>query len=85
MSPSAVDYRVRRDRLDSYGKVTIRYLGRLRHLYVSYKRRGQAVTLLVAVAHLKVGAEDGSVLRDLILDSNRRYQPVPKVGDSTMS
>ena len=84
-SPSAVHYRVRRDKLDSYGKVTIRYLGRLRHLYVSYKRRGQAVTLLVAGAHLKVVAEDGSVLRDLILDSNRRYQPVPKVGDSTMS
>ena len=84
-APSAVQYRVRRDKLDSYGKVTIRYLGRLRHLYVSYKRRGQPVTLLVAGAHLKVVAADGSILRELMLDSTRRYQPVPKLGDSTMS
>jgi hypothetical protein len=84
-SPSVVQYRVRRDRLDSYGKVTIRYLGRLRHLYVSYKRRGQPVILLVAGAHLKVVAADGSILRELVLDSTRRYQPVPQAGDSTMS
>ena len=84
-APSAVQYRVRRDKLDSYGKVTIRYLGRLRHLYVSYKRRGQPVTMLVAGAHLKVVAADGSILRELMLDSTRRYQPVPKLGDSTMS
>ena len=82
---AAVQYRVRRDKLDSYGKVTIRYLGRLRHLYVSYKRRHQPVTLLVAGAQLKVVAEDGSILRELTLDSSRRYQPVPKLGDSTMS
>ena len=81
----AVQYRVRRDKLDSYGKVTVRYLGRLCHLYVSYKRRRQPVTLLIAGAQLKVVAEDGSVLRELTLDSNRRYQPVPKLRDSTMS
>jgi transposase InsO family protein len=84
-SAEAVQYRVRRDKLDGYGKVTIRYQGRLRHLYVSYKRRRQPVTLLVAGAHLKVVAEDGSILRELTLDSNRRYQPVPKAADSTMS
>ena len=82
---AAVHYRVRRDKLDSYGKVTVRYLGRLRHLYVSYKRRRQPVTLLVAGAHLEVVAEDGSILRELTLDSTRRYQPVPKLSDSTMS
>ena len=82
---SALQYRVRRDRLDGYGKVTIRYLGRLRHLYVSYKRRRQPVTLLVAGAQLKVVAEDGSILRELTLDSTRRYQPVPQAADSTMS
>lgn len=82
---SALQYRVRRDRLDGYGKVTIRYLGRLRHLYVSYKRRRQPVTLLVAGAQLKVVAEDGSILRELTLDSSRRYQPVPQAADSTMS
>ena len=80
-----VQYRVRRDKLDSYGKVTVRYLGQLRHLYVSYRRRHQPVTLLIAGAVLKVVAEDGSVLRELTLDASRRYQPVPKLSDSTMS
>ena len=82
---SPVQYRVRRDRLDSGGRVTIRYLGRLRHLHVSYKLRGHAVTLLVAGAHLRVVAEDGSILRDLILDPTRNYQRVTRQDMSTMS
>lgn len=82
--PSPVQYRVRRDKLDAGGRVTVRYLGRLRHLYVSYKRRRQPVTLLIAGAHIQVVAEDGSILRELTLDANRNYQPVERA-DSTMS
>ena len=80
-----VQYRVRRDKLDSGGRVTIRYLGRLRHLHVSYKHRGRAVTLLVAGPHLRVVADDGSILRELILDPTRNYQPVARQEMSTMS
>jgi transposase InsO family protein len=80
-----LQYRVRRDRLDGGGRVTIRYLGRLRHLYVSYKHRRQPVTLLVAGPHVRVVAEDGSILRELTLDPKRDYQPVAQAGGSTMS
>jgi transposase InsO family protein len=80
-----MQYRVRRDKLDSGGRVTIRYLGRLRHLHVSYKHRGRAVTLLVAGAHLRVVADDGSILRELILDPTRNYQPLTRQEMSTMS
>jgi hypothetical protein len=65
--------------------VTIRYLGRLRHLHVSYKHRGRAVTLLVAGPHLRVVADDGSILRELTLDPTRNYQPVERQEMSTMS
>jgi transposase InsO family protein len=82
---AAVQYRVRRDRLDAGGKVTIRYLGRLRHIYVSYRRRRQPVTLLVAGPHLKVVAEDGSIVRELVLNADRNYQPVEPTSVSTMS
>lgn len=82
---AAVQYRVRRDRLDAGGKVTIRYLGRLRHLYVSYRHRRQPVTLLIAGPHLKAVAEDGSVLRELTLDADRDYQGVHPKSVSTMS
>jgi len=82
---SVLQYRVRRDKLDAGGKVTIRHLGRLRHLYVSYKHKRQPVTLLVAGASVKVVAEDGSILRELTLDPERGYQPVGQQARSTMS
>jgi transposase InsO family protein len=70
-----VDYRIRRDRLDAEGRVTLRYLSRLRHFHVSYKRRRQEVILLVAGAYVRVLAEDGQLLRELTLDPTRDYQP----------
>jgi transposase InsO family protein len=82
---SAVQYRVRRDKLDGGGKVTVRYLGRLRHFYVSYRRRREPVTLLIAGPHLKVVAEDGTILRELTLDARRNYQPMEQKSVSTMS
>jgi transposase InsO family protein len=85
LTTPAIQYRVRRDKLDSGGRVTIRYLGRLRHLYVSYKHRRLPVTLLVAGPHVSVVAHDGSILRELTLDPSRNYQRVQDVGGSTMS
>jgi transposase InsO family protein len=69
-----VDYRIRRDRLDGDGRVTLRYLSRLHHFHVSYKHRRQQVILLVAGAHVRVIAEDGQLLRELTLDPTRDYQ-----------
>ena len=70
-----LDYRIRRDRLDRDGRVTLRYLSRLRHFHVSYKQRGQPVMLLLAGAHVRVLAENGELLRELTLDPSRDYQP----------
>ena len=69
-----IDYPIRRDRLDADGRVTLRYLSRLRHFHVSYKHRGEPVMLLVAGAHVRVLAEDGALLRELTLDPTRDYQ-----------
>lgn len=74
MSQPQIDYRIRRDRLDADGRVTLRYLSRLRHFHVSYKQRGQPVMLLVAGTHVRVIAEDGQLLRELTLDPSRDYQ-----------
>jgi transposase InsO family protein len=77
-SPSAthpqLDYRIRRDRLDAEGRVTLRYLSRLRHFHVSYKHRRQDLVILVAGAHVRVITEDGALLRELTLDPTRDYQ-----------
>jgi len=74
LAQPAVDYRIRRDRLDAGGRVTLRYLSRLRHFQVSYKHRGQPVMLLVAGDPVRVIAEDGALLRELTLDPSRDYQ-----------
>jgi len=74
MGQPQVDYRFRRDRLDADGRVTLRYLSRLRHFHVSYRHRGEPVMLLVAGAHVRVIAEDGALLRELTFNPSRDYQ-----------
>ena len=69
-----LDYRIRRDRLDADGRVTLRYLSRLRHFHVSYRHRGEPVMVLVAGDHVRVIAEDGTLLRESTLDPSRDYQ-----------
>jgi transposase InsO family protein len=69
-------YRVRQDRIDSFGKVTLRYLGRLRHIPVGVAYRNRKVHLLVAGADVRIVATDGTLIRQLTLDPIRDYQPL---------
>ena len=74
-SPTPLDHRVRRDKIDAFGKVTIRYLGRLRHISVGAVHRNRKVTMLVAGADVRIVTDDGELLRALTLDPSRSYQP----------
>ena len=69
-------FRVRHDRIDSCGRVTLRYLSRLRHIAVGRAFAHQTVTLLVADAEVRVLDQKGTLLRALILDPDRLYQPL---------
>jgi transposase InsO family protein len=69
-------FRVRHDRIDATGKVTLRYLSRLRHIAVGRAYARQRVRLLVADAEVRVLAENGTLIRQLILDPGRVYQPL---------
>jgi transposase InsO family protein len=73
---AAVHYRVRHDRVDNHGRVTLRYLSRLRHICLGQTHAGVPVRLLVANKHVRVIREDGSLIRELILDPARDYQPL---------
>ena len=66
-------YRVRRDRIDYHGSVTLRYLGRLRHIRVGAVHRNRQVLLLVAGADVRVVTTGGELLRELRLDPDRLY------------
>ena len=69
-------YRVRRDRIDATGKVTLRYLSKLRHIPVGAAHRNRKVLLLVAGADVRIVTTDGTLLRQLTLDPSRSYQPL---------
>jgi hypothetical protein len=67
--------RVRRDRIDKNGKVTLRYRTRLHHIGVGHAHKGKKVILLVDDLDVRVVSADGEVLRHLTLDPTRDYQP----------
>lgn len=67
--------RVRRDRIDKGGKVTLRHGTRLHHIGVGHVHKGKRVTLLVKGLDVRVISDDGEMLRHLTLDPTRNYQP----------
>jgi transposase InsO family protein len=78
-------YRLRRDRLDKAGKVSIRYQSRLRHIGVGRAYAGTRVLLLVAERDVRVLTEDGELLGWVRIDPAKGYQPLQKPLVSTMS
>jgi len=67
--------RVRRDRIDNNGKVTLRHRTRLHHIGVGHAHKGKRVILLVDGLNVRVVSQDGELLRQLTLDPTRDYQP----------
>ncbi len=71
--PAAVDHRVRRDKLDSQGSVTLRYLSKLRHIRVGAAHKNRKVRLLIAGEDVRIITEHGELLRALTLEPHRSY------------
>jgi transposase InsO family protein len=71
--------RVRTDRIDADGKVTLRHHGRLHHIGIGRTHARTRVLLLVQDLHVRViNAATGELLRDLTLDPSTDYQPTGK-------
>jgi len=71
---AATHFRVRQDKVDGDGRVTLRYLSQLRHIYVGRAHRRERIRLLIADAQVRVIREDGQLLGELTLDPGRDYQ-----------
>ena len=67
-------YRIRRDRIDPSGVITLRYNSRLHHIGLGRRYAGIRVMVLVADLDVRVLTEDGELLRELTLDPSRDYQ-----------
>jgi Integrase core domain len=69
-------HRIRHDVVDVRGHVTLRYLGKLRHLNVAWGYRGQRIRLYIVDDHVDVVTEDGELVGEIILNAERDYQPI---------
>jgi transposase InsO family protein len=71
-------FRVRHDKIDSNGKLTLRHNSRLHHIGIGRRHAGKPVLLLVHDLHIRIVTTSGQPLRELQLDPSRDYQPQPK-------
>jgi hypothetical protein len=68
--------RVRTDKIDRVGTVTLRHDGRLHHIGIGRTHAGTYVRLLVQDLDITIiNATTGEILRELTLDPTRDYQP----------
>jgi hypothetical protein len=77
-------HRVRQDRIDKTGCVTLRYRSKLLHIGIGRAHAGTKVLLLVNDLDVRVLNEDGELLRQLTIDPTKNYQPRsrPQSGDA---
>jgi hypothetical protein len=68
-------YRVRRDKVDHTGVITLRHNSRLHHIGLGRRYAGVRVLVLVADLQIRVLTDDGQLLRAFTLDPTRDYQP----------
>jgi transposase InsO family protein len=72
--PLLAKTRVRRDHVDHWGSVTLRYRRKLHHISVGRLHRHERVLILMADLDVRVIDEDGVLLRHFELDPTRDYQ-----------
>lgn len=69
-------YRVRHDKIDAAGVITIRHNSRLHHIGLSKHLRDTKVTVLIDDLDIRVlDHNTGQLIRKLVLDPTRDYQP----------
>ena len=69
-------FRVRKDKVDQTGRVTLRHDSRMHHIALGRAHKGRRVTILVADLDVRVIDDQGELIRELMLDPSRNYQPL---------
>ncbi len=67
--------RLRFDKVDKTGAVTVRYRGRLHHIGIGHAYTGWRIAMLIDDRKIEIVGLDGSPIRRLVLDPSRDYQP----------
>lgn len=69
-------FRVREDKVDAHGKVSLRYMSKLHHIGLGRAHKGRQIKLLIADQSIRVITSNGELIRELTLDPSRDYQPL---------
>ncbi len=69
--------RLRLDKVDKTGVVTLRHRGRLHHIGIGAAYKGWRVAMMVDGRDIEIVALDGSPIRRLVLDPTKDYQRQP--------
>ena len=70
-------WRIRHDKVDKTGRITIRHASKLHHIGIGYEHTGTTVRVLIHDLHITViNSDTGEIIRDLQLDTTRDYQPL---------
>ena len=69
--------RLRFDRVDKAGRITLRHRGRLHHIGIGNAYAGWRVAMLIDGLDVEIVGFDGSPLRRLVLDPTKDYQRIP--------
>jgi transposase InsO family protein len=76
--------RLRKDRVDKSGKITLRYQGQLYSIGIGRTHARTRVIVLVQDRDIRIiDATTGELLRELTLDPSTRYQPIRRPGTTT--
>ena len=70
-------------RSDKAGKITLRYQGRLYSIGIGRTHARTRVLILVQDLNVRVDAATRELLRELVLDPTKRYQPIPRTDTSS--
>ncbi|HTU38946.1 MAG TPA: hypothetical protein VMF35_13185, partial [Acidimicrobiales bacterium] len=71
------DRRLRLDKVDTKGRITLRHRGRLHHIGIGNPYAGWRVAMLIDGLDIEIVGLDGSPLRRLVLDPTKDYQRIP--------
>jgi hypothetical protein len=76
--PIQPNTKVRHDKVDTTGCVTLRHRAHLHHIGIGRTHRGRRVLILVCDLDIRVITTDGEELRHLTPDTTRDYQARPR-------
>jgi transposase InsO family protein len=75
-SQAPTHFRVRQDKVDAHGKVSLRYHSKLYKIGLGRAHKGRTIKLLIADQQIRVIDLQGQLIRELTLDPTRNYQPL---------